>query len=1046
MEKEYIKLYKHYSDLYGQNTCIFLMVGKFYEMYDSINADTGEPHTSMIRAAELLNIQISEKQEGAEGTKSFFAGVPDYTLHKFAAVLTRNNWTVIVCDQVKNAAGKVIERPTVRILSPGTHYETATAEAPYVASVWLEERGWQSGEPPAFGLALFDLTTGITTGFQGVATGNADVWSADTLVQAIQVHNPRELLVFWRGDAVSKPSETLLRSRFGGTQALLHIRLAGIHEQGAFEKELVRTDFLQRHYSPQTMLPIRTYLHLDTTPIVERALIGLLRFMEDHLPSCLEHLQAFQPWTPNGRVHLGNNALTQLNMTAMKVEDSVLGLFQKTMTPFGKRGMRSRLLTPISDSKELHARLAKVECLLTSPAQTVQLLEKYLRQLYDFPRIHRRIMTYTITAEDIIQLDQTYTRMKDIAVQLNDTPFQQPSEQMTAFFELIKTFHKLFSVSKAKQYNQDVLFLNHILFPKTAAVEEKIEECRLELEKKLQELCTWAGLPPDKLVIEPAKEGQSYTITGNKKDLTVLKNVLSARLVQETPNDKVISVNVKKNHKLLNRTNDCPLPNVEVNLKKTGGGSVETPYLDTLHGKVSALRNDLQLAFKEEIALACSQFQETDVNSLWSFLEAWITEIDVSNCIARVSEARGYTKPLILTDGDSASLEIEGLRHPLIEVTNTRIQYVQHSVQLGTGSGSEMGWLVYGMNASGKSSLMKSIGVSVLLAQTGCYVPATKFHLRPFHSILTRILNQDNLWAGLSSFAVEMSELRDILLRADPYSLVLGDELCSGTESVSATALVASGIQHLLKKQARFIFATHLHGLMNLPDLQTNKSLGIYHLKVKYDAARDMLVYDRTLHKGPGSSLYGIEVARALHLPHDFLESAVQIRRSILGKKSEEESYGSAWNSNIIRKSCQVCGHEIVRDLEVHHIRPRAEAMGDRFADGSARDSLANLIVVCATCHDKHHAGKIEIKPFVQTSHGLQSQTVEKETDTVVAEGRSKSPTEERKQVIFDTLRRLPNVPLRRIAYDLEVNHGITVSESTLRSYRKKGEALTEQG
>jgi 5-methylcytosine-specific restriction endonuclease McrA len=209
-------------------------------------------------------------------------------------------------------------------------------------------------------------------------------------------------------------------------------------------------------------------------------------------------------------------------------------------------------------------------------------------------------------------------------------------------------------------------------------------------------------------------------------------------------------------------------------------------------------------------------------------------------------------------------------------------------------------------------------------------------------------------------------------------------------------------------------------------------------LKVKYDAARDILIYDRTLHKGAGSSLYGIEVARALHLPHDFLESAVKIRRQVLGKKAEEESQGSAWNTNVIRKSCQVCGHDIVRDLEVHHIRQRAEANGLHFADGSSRDSLANLMVVCAKCHDLHHAGKIDIKPLQQTSKGLvQLEAPQEKSDK---EEQAKSPSEERKEIILDTLRRLPNVPLKRIAYDLEVNNGIQVSEATLRAYRKKGE------
>jgi hypothetical protein len=73
MEKEYLRLYNHYSEIYGPNTCIFLMVGKFYEMYDRKNKDTGEPNTSMLRAVELLNIQLSEPDE-EKGEKLLLCG------------------------------------------------------------------------------------------------------------------------------------------------------------------------------------------------------------------------------------------------------------------------------------------------------------------------------------------------------------------------------------------------------------------------------------------------------------------------------------------------------------------------------------------------------------------------------------------------------------------------------------------------------------------------------------------------------------------------------------------------------------------------------------------------------------------------------------------------------------------------------------------------------------------------------------------------------------------------------------------------------------
>lgn len=1030
MEAEYLKLYQKYSEIYGPNTCIFYMVGKFYEMYDKQNPETGEPFTSIQAVSELLNIQMSTKQD-EKGKTTYFAGIPEHVLHKYAAVLTRNNWTVVVCDQVKDPAGKVKERPVARILSPGTHYETASADAPFVACVWFEERQWQKGESPAFGASFFDLTTGLTTGFQGETSGSADVWSADLLVQAIQVHNPREILIYWRGDIVSRPNEAVVRSRLGGTQALFHMRQVGHSEFGAFEKAPVREEFLQRHFQPQTMMPILDYLHIREMPILEFSLISLLRFMEDHLPSALENLQAFIHWIPKGRVHLGNNALTQLNMSSQRVDDSVLGIFNKTLTPIGKRAIRSRLLTPITDVELLQNRLDKVELLVKQKDEKVAVLEKYLRQMYDFPRIHRRVETFSINAADVLQLDQSYARITDILTGFDETLFEMEESKLKNFKAMRRHFYELFDLEKAKQASEDLYFLKDEKAPRTAEVEKEIQAVRNELDKKIKALAVWCGVQENAFSIETGKETQAFSIVGNKKDLTQLKNHLTKAVIQSKTDDKQIKVIGRAAKEVNTVLEDCPLPNIEVNLKKTGGGNIETPYLDMVHSKVMGLRAKLNQVVKLELAAICKSFAESAQDNLWRFLEDYISDIDISQCVAKVSKQRCFTKPQIFENEKLSSVDITGLRHPLIETNSSRIQYVQHNVQLGTED--KNGWLVYGMNASGKSSLMKAVGIAVLLAQAGCYVPATHLKIAPFRSILTRILNQDNLWAGLSSFAVEMTELRDILKRADPFSLVLGDELCSGTESVSATALVASGIEHLLKKQSRFIFATHLHGLMDLPVIAQNKSLQIWHLKVRYDAAKDVLIYDRTLHQGPGSSLYGIEVARALHLPPDFLETALKIRKSILGEKSEEDSTVSSWNSTLIRKACTICGNSKVRELEVHHIRQRSEAKGDHFEDGSARDAAANLVVLCEECHDKHHAGQLEVGPLIQTSAGSRR-------ESTVSSKIEKEEKDERTDIILATLRKYPNIPVKRLIFDLEVNHGIQTNEGEIRKLRKRGD------
>jgi DNA mismatch repair protein MutS len=257
------------------------------------------------------------------------------------------------------------------------------------------------------------------------------------------------------------------------------------------------------------------------------------------------------------------------------------------------------------------------------------------------------------------------------------------------------------------------------------------------------------------------------------------------------------------------------------------------------------------------------------------------------------------------------------------------------------------------MNASGKSSLMKALGLGVLLAQAGFPVPATSMRLAPFTAIFTRILGNDNLWAGLSSFAVEMTEFREILQFADERSLVLGDELCAGTESLSATALVAAGVETLAERGAKFVFATHLH---ELAGLVPGGSVTSVHLKVHYDAASDTLVYDRSLAPGSGSALYGLEVCRALDLPAGYLDRATAIRKQLAGWVAPHRS---AYTADAVIDACAVCGGS--SGLEAHHIVPQV-------AGGT--HTAGNLACLCATCHDDHHGGRLVIEGWEETSGG----------------------------------------------------------------------------
>ena len=111
-----------------------------------------------------------------------------------------------------------------------------------------------------------------------------------------------------------------------------------------------------------------------------------------------------------------------------------------------------------------------------------------------------------------------------------------------------------------------------------------------------------------------------------------------------------------------------------------------------------------------------------------------------------------------------------------------------------------------------------------------------------------------------------MSELRGILKRADKNSLVLGDEVCSGTETTSALSIVSAGLKTLSDLKCSFIFTSHLHQLMDIQIIKGIQSLKIYHLKIEYDAEKELLIYKRKLEEGSGPAIYGLEVCKALDL------------------------------------------------------------------------------------------------------------------------------------------------------------------------------------
>ena len=265
---------------------------------------------------------------------------------------------------------------------------------------------------------------------------------------------------------------------------------------------------------------------------------------------------------------------------------------------------------------------------------------------------------------------------------------------------------------------------------------------------------------------------------------------------------------------------------------------------------------------------------------------------------------------------------------------------------------------------------MKTIGLVIIMAQSGMFVPSYDMIYEPYYHIFTRISGSDNIYKGLSSFTVEMTELRNILKRSDNNSLVLGDELCNGTESISGISIVASAIDELLKKSCSFIFTTHLHELIDVPIIKEyieSKNLEILHLHI--EIINDVIHYERKLKSGKGSSVYGIEVCKSLDMPYNFMMNAEKIRKELQGLDSFLISLKkNHYNKDIYIEKCSICNNNVD---DIHHINYQKDSDKNGYFKNYHKNIKHNLVPLCKKCHIKEHNGEISIKGYIDTSEGI---------------------------------------------------------------------------
>jgi DNA mismatch repair protein MutS len=293
-----------------------------------------------------------------------------------------------------------------------------------------------------------------------------------------------------------------------------------------------------------------------------------------------------------------------------------------------------------------------------------------------------------------------------------------------------------------------------------------------------------------------------------------------------------------------------------------------TYELEELEQKVLAARVK-RVELEAELFTQIKKEVLSESRVLMRLAAAW-SELDVITALAWVAVEMNFVRPQVLPGGD---LVIKSSRHPVVE-QEVKTAFVPNHIHIQP----KECLLLTGPNMAGKSTLMRQVAITIILAQMGSFVPATEAKIPIYENIFTRIGASDSLSEGLSTFMVEMKETAELLRALDDKSLVILDEIGRGTSTYDGMSLAQAILEHIvLKTGATSLFATHYHELTELE--QKYPQIKNAHMSIE-ERHKNEIRFTYMLTKGPASKSYGIHVAELAGLPKSITQRAAQILKS----------------------------------------------------------------------------------------------------------------------------------------------------------------------
>jgi len=1002
---DYFRLSSEYAHKYGEKTILLMQVGSFFECYSKTDSNGNISDANMKEFCSACDLNFSITNGRCMAGFPFSCNFRDYSLERYVKKMQELGYTIIV--YVQAGQGSNTTRSLHCIYSPGTFFsndsESAMCLSNNTCCFWIERVNiGVGGSKIIMGMSNIDIYTGRTTCFEYESEINAshNQTTYDEMERFVSSFQPSEVIIISNLSTNEIQDIIIFANMRACANPVHHVNMQQPPSQPHpfytqaknCQKQTYQKEMLGKFFSFHICTSF--FQSYSAYEFAIQSFIFLLHFIHEHNPHLTHKITEPVFENKSDRMILANHTLEQLNIIDAVGSSSsksgkcssVYNLLNHCKTPMGSRRFYYRLLHPSFNVAAIQREYDITEYILGLTGADTTKSKKYLNwrtaleNVKDIEKLHRKIYLEKIypkslhilyTSLEII--NEMYEGMKCDQTLLKYINADACPERITEFCAKIKKeIDSHFIIDKCKTIDSldfDLKYEDCFIQP---GVSKELDSTFIAHEdgfsifesirahcNELIALGEKSSSSKEKEFVkrhETEKLGLSIQTTDRRSKILldqIAKRVKAKQCVSTLSYKSIDSATLK--------TFDFDLSLLQF---VKAGNSIVTFIHEKIHSVCSSI-SQTRSKIRDEIGTVFGAFVVglKEHQELLQTVISFVTDVDLMQNQAHVACTYKYCKPVIKQNGGeketpaASFVDARDIRHCLIERINEDELYVCNDISLGLG---ERGMLLYGTNAVGKTSLIRALGICIIMAQAGLYVPCSAFTYFPYSNIMTRILGNDNLFKGMSTFAVEMSELRVILKCADPNSLILGDELCSGTEIDSAISIFVAGLQKLHALKSCFVFATHMHEIVDyeeIAQMQLDGGGGLVtkHMAVTYDKARDMLVYDRKLRDGAGPSMYGLEVCKSLHLPDDFLKMANDIRLKYRDKKQAGDLNfkPSHFNAHKIKGMCELCKQNLGE--EVHHLQHQKEADEANFIQHFHKNHPANLMTLCESCHLKMH-------------------------------------------------------------------------------------------